>query len=216
MRGRGTPIMLMLVGQAVPPAIRRNARIPQKVASFPSSGSASIPDLAPMGIFASRSAIHGVPNSRKSLRRDGPFLGPACLGTDVAPRSAHRGSGGYGDHDRRLRAALLSTLCMGGDAKPRAFTGGSSGSGPGADAIAQRLNGPRRESDPGSHRTAVLARRVIRPLLTECRPSQSHHSLHRGEPGFGGSGECCGGVAVVERRMAGGTACPTNFSHDQN
>jgi len=208
--------MLALVGQAVPPAIRRHARIPQKVASFPSSGSASIPHLAPMGIFAGRSVIHGLPDTRTPVRRDGPFLGPACLGTDVAPRSAHRGSGRQRNHDRGLRAAILSTLWMGGDAKPRAFTDRSSGSRPGADAMGQRFNGPKRESDPGSHRTAVLARRVIRPLLTECRPSQSHHSLHRGEPGFGGSGECCGGVAVVERRRAGGTACPTNFSHDQN
>jgi hypothetical protein len=51
--------------------------------------------------------------------------------------------------DRRLREAFLSSFRLGGDAEPRAFVDSPSGADPGADEMAERIDGPERKPDAG-------------------------------------------------------------------
>src|SRR5258707_15840863 len=78
--------------------------------------------------------------------------------------------------------------------------------------MAERIDRPRCQPNPRSNWTTVLAGRVLRPLSAQLASGEPDHSLHRGEPGFSGSGGFGRALALVQRWMAGENACPTKPS----
>ena len=133
----------------------------------------------------------------------------ARLGTSMAQGLSDSRSGGSSHSDRRWREAFLSTLCLGGDAEPRTFADSPSGPSPYADEMVGRFDGQKRKPDSGPDRAAVLARRVLRSLPTPFESSTPHHRVYRGKPGCSRIGVLGGALAMVQRGMAGETACPT-------
>src|SRR6266850_1910653 len=152
----------VLVGQAVSPARPYHARIPQKIAPFPSQRGLHIPDLASIRITTRQSRFYCVPNTRPRLLGSRPCLRWARLGTSMAERPSNCRFGRSSHSDRGWREAFLSTLCLGGDAEPRSFADSSWSPNLCADEMVERLDGQKRKPDSGPDRAAVLAGRVLR------------------------------------------------------
>ena len=112
--------------------------------------------------------------------------------------------------DRRLRKAFLSSLRLGSNAEPRAFADSPSGPRPCADERAERIDRQKRKPNPGTNRAAVLAGREFRSLPPSFESDRADHRLYRKQPGFCQTGVLSGELALVQRGLAGETACPTN------
>jgi hypothetical protein len=127
----------------------------------------------------------------------------------MAERLSDCRSGGSSHSNRRWRTAFLSTFRLGGDAEPRTLADSPSGPHPWADEMVERIDGQKRKPDSGPDRAALLAGRVLRSLPTPFESSRPHRRLYRGKSGQSRIGVLCGALAMVQRGLAGETACPT-------
>src|SRR5664279_4811532 len=186
-----------------------HARLPQKIASFSSAGRLRVPDLAPLEDAAAESGFRGAPHRWSCLRGSRPRHGPVRCRSAVAPEPLHRESGGCSYSDRTGRETLLRSLCVGGDAEPCSSAHPSPGSHCGTDALAEGIDLAERQPNPGADRAAVLAGRVFRSLPARFEADRANRRIYRGQPGFSRLGALGGMLAVVQRGLAGETACPT-------
>src|SRR5664279_5336775 len=186
-----------------------HARLPQKIASFSSAGRLRVPDLAPLEDAAAESGFRGAPHRWSCLRGSRPRHGPVRCRSAVAPEPLHRESGGCSYSDRTGRETLLRALCVGGDAQPCSSAHPSPGSHCGTDALAEGIDLAERQPNPGADRAAVLAGRVFRSLPARFEADRANRRIYRGQPGFSRLGALGGMLAVVQRGLAGETACPT-------
>src|ERR1035437_9262262 len=85
----------------------------------------------------------------------------------------------------------------------------SPGSHCGTDALAEGIDLAERQPNPGADRAAVLAGRVFRSLPARFEADRANRRIYRGQPGFSRLGALGGMLAVVQRGLAGETACPT-------
>src|ERR1035437_1713442 len=97
----------------------------------------------------------------------------------------------------------------GGDAEPCSSAHPSPGSHCGTDALAEGIDLAERQPNPGADRAAVLAGRVFRSLPARFEADRANRRIYRGQPGFSRLGALGGMLAVVQRGLAGETACPT-------
>lgn len=199
---------LCLVGQAVSPALLY-ARIPKKATAFPPERFLCLPHLASVGIPPGQTGSHEATHRGTCFRSAGSRPGSPCLRTTMAARSPHCRHRRRSHSDRGMREALLSALCVGRDAESRAFADSSHGADSSAYEMVERIDGQKREPDTGPNRAAVLARRVMGSLPARFESAQPDCGVYRRKPGFGRTGVFRGALAVVQCRLAGETACPT-------
>src|SRR5664280_2275065 len=123
--------------------------------------------------------------------------------------SAARPTAGHAFVAQAGRETLLRALCVGGDAEPCSSAHPSPGSHCGTDALAEGIDLAERQPNPGADRAAVLAGRVFRSLPARFEADRANRRIYRGQPGFSRLGALGGMLAVVQRGLAGETACPT-------
>jgi hypothetical protein len=195
------PKVLVLVGQAVSPAILY-ARIPKKITALPAERFLSLHHLAFAGIAAGETGPHEVSHSRACFRSAGSCFGSPCLRTTMASRSPHCRHRRRSHSARRIREALLSAVRLGHNAESCASIDFSHGPGSGADEIVERIDGQKREPDHGPDRAAVLAGRVVGSLPARIESTQPDCSLYRRKPGLRRVGVLRGALALVKCWLA--------------
>jgi hypothetical protein len=151
------------------------------------------------------------PNRRPSVCGSKPGVGPSLLRTPLVKTASDCRPGRRGDSDWRGRETLLRTRRLGGHAQSRAPADPTQGSGTGADEMAKGIDCTKCQFTSRTNRATVLAGRVIRPLRAPFDTTRPNHRLHRGEPCVSRTGQLGRALAVVQRGLAGATACPTQI-----
>ena len=186
-----------------------NAGISPKIAAHPSRRLSSLRNLALMGFTPGKTRTDHLCNSRPRLRSARPYSRQTLVGAAMAQRSQNRQTGVSGHSDRRSRTRFLSPRCLGGDAEPCAFANPSARPHSGNHAMVEGINRQSCKSDPRSNGTTVLAGRILGSLSAQAETNRQGGALYRKESGLSGAGRRLGKLGLVQRRMAGGTACPT-------
>ena len=167
------------MGQAVSPASRNHARLPQKTASFPPSRCSCVPDLASFRFAPGNSNALSGSDRWPRLRSARSSLGPPFLRPSLAEGTSYRRSGCQRDRHLTTREELLRTPCLGSYAQPCTLVDPAERSRASAHEVVKRIHCSQRQSDPRASRTPVLARRILRPLRAHSSGAKPNHRVHR-------------------------------------
>ncbi len=185
-----------------------HARIPPQIAAFPARPCPHLPHLALIRDARRTPRTGRLPYTWARFRGSGPR--PSHLpGPAVVERSKHRSPGGGVDPERSKPETLVRAGRVGGDAQSRTLADPTAGARAHDHTMVEVVDRAPGQRDVGPGRPAVLAGRVVQSLGAGPPGERKNRPVHRTESGIGWVGGLAGGMGMVQRGRAGGTACPT-------
>ena len=185
-----------------------HARIPPQIAAFPARPCPHLPHLALIRDVASSPRTGRLPDTWPRFRGSGSR--PASLpGPAVVAGSTYRRPGCGVDPERSKPETLVRAGRVGGDAQSRTLADLAAGARAHDHTVVEVVDRAPGQRAVGADRPAVLAGRVVRSLGAQSPGEGKGRPVHRAESGIGWVGGIAGGVGMVQRGRAGGTACPT-------